>query len=371
MATSNEKQQEANLVSSNEPIETPIVNKNKTKPCTRNKNILPLVIAFTALAFTGYSYYQSHDINSHLAQKNKELSRQLRQLRHEQNNVTQELNEQKTLLESNVHQLEKQLNLFSNQIETLQQKGNQSQDWLLLKARYYLELAQINAYWMNNSKDQSTVALLEQADTILGQMNTSELFKIRQIIAKEILQLNSIPHLDIPGLLSQLDAIQTSIAQLHLQKTSSFTEDVNSKTSNLVSTNSTWKNQLNNSLNILEKLVIVRRNDEPIKPLLSPLFESLIKENLRLNIQEAQWAIINQNPMAYQLALKQAITNLTQEFNPQLTSTSSIIQQLHNLEKINLAVEKIKVGQALPLINELIEQRKPISEPLNETGGQK
>ena len=48
---------------------------------------------------------------------------------------------------------------------------------------------------------------------------------------------------------------------------------------------------------------------------MSPLYESILKESIRLNLQEAQWAILNNNPAVYQLALKQAITNLKRTFN--------------------------------------------------------
>lgn len=371
MADSNEKEKNITAAPVEEKTDSTEVSPNKKPSCTPCITKITLLIAFIALAITGYNYY----CGMHFSKENKELIAQVQQLKQEQKNVEQDLNKKASLLENNHQTLETKISDFSKQVQAMRQKGNQSQDWLLLKARYYLELAQINAHWMDNSNDKSTEVLLQQADITLGQMNAAELFKIRQIIAKELLQLKTASHLDMPGLLSQLDALQTSIGQLHLQKTLSLQADlVNSadKASTTGPTVSNWKTQFNNSLDILGKLVVVRRSDEEIKPLLSPIFESLLKESLRINIQEAQWAIINRNPVAYQLALKQAIGTLQRGFSKQLSNTSTLIQQLKDLEKINLVAEKIEVGQALPLINELLEQRQLANpeEKASKTGGQ-
>ena len=375
MVDSNEKQQINILTSEEKHSESPVENKNKPQSFNSCINKVTLLISFVALAFAGYSYWSNHQLRTNLVQENNELSTQFQQLKTEQNSLQHELNKQTSELGNNQQEFTKKIGAFAKEVQIIRQKDNQGQDWLLLKARYYVELAQINAHWINNSEDQSTEALLEQADTILGQMKTAELFKIRQIIAKEVLQLKSANHLDIPGLLSQFDAIQTNIGKLQLQQTLSLKADladtINEKPAPAVTTGFSWKTQFNNSIDMLGKLVVVRRSDEEIKPLLSPVFESLLKESLRLNIQEAQWALLNRNSLAYQLALKQATATLQRGFNKQLANTSTLIEQLKDLEKINLVAEKIEVGQALPLLNELIEQRLITpSETTNKTGGQ-
>jgi uroporphyrin-3 C-methyltransferase len=335
--------------------------------------VTPL-IAVAALVIAGYNYYLTHQKNTNLAQENTQLASQISQLKQQQNGFKQELNKETTDWRDSHQELTAKIKAFSTQVQTLSPKGNQSQDWLLLKARYYLELAQINAHWINSSGDQSTEALLQQADAILGQMNTAELFTIRQVIAKEILALKTAHQLDIPGLLSQLDALQSNIASLHLQTNLSFNTNAERapEQSSSSSTLSNWQAHLQNSFDFLGKLVVVRRNDEEIKPLLSPIYESLLKENIRLNIQEAQWAILNHNSLAYQLALKQAIAILKKGFNEHLADTTPLVQQLTELQKINVLEEKIEVGEALPFINQLIEQKQLTShENNNNKGGQK
>lgn len=329
-----------------------------TKTTPSLVSIITFVIAVVALLIAGYSLYVNNDAAQNLAATNKLLATDLRQMKQQQLVLGQQIKEKTDTLQQANNSLVDKVNNFNNQVQMIStQKSNQNQDWLLLKVRYYLELAQINAHWSVNTKDESTLTLLQQADTILAQIKAPELFKTRQIIAQEILQLKEANTLDVPGLLSQLDAIQTSISQLNSQSLSFKSDSENAETTT-PSTDSSWKSRFQNSLGLLKKLVVVRRNDEEIKPLLSPIYESLLKESIRLNIQEAQWAIINNNPPAYQFALKQAITTLNRGFNGHLSRTAAVINQLIALQKINLIQEQPKVGQALPLINQLIEQKQ-------------
>ncbi|PYD07244.1 hypothetical protein DND62_30985, partial [Pseudomonas syringae pv. pisi] len=149
----------------------------------------------------------------------------------------------------------------------MKQKLYQNNDWLLLKARYYLELAQINVHWSDNFN--TSVALLQQADALLKGMNIPKIFTIRQTIAKEIVQLKSISVVDITGILSQLDAAQAAINNLSIQSVVDQQEVLNHITKSEESGKTGWRNRLQDSVNFLEKLVVIRRHNENIQPLIS------------------------------------------------------------------------------------------------------
>ncbi|TID98295.1 hypothetical protein DIZ66_17770, partial [Legionella pneumophila] len=250
----------------------------------------------------------------------------------------------------------------------MKQKLYQNNDWLLLKARYYLELAQINVHWSDNFN--TSVALLQQADALLKGMNIPKIFTIRQTIAKEIAQLKSISVVDITGILSQLDAAQAAINNLSIQSVVDQQEVLNHITKSEESGKTGWRNRLQDSVNFLEKLVVIRRHNENIPPLISPLYESAIKENIRLNLQEAQWAILNNNPAVYQFALNQAIANLKRVFNESSQNTDALIKQLSTLQNVKLTQEKPVVGQAIPLINQMIDNKELLVDQANSKKGE-
>jgi uroporphyrin-III C-methyltransferase len=203
----------------------------------------------------------------------------------------------------------------------------------------------------------------------LQQLNTPKIFAVRQAIAKEMAQLKSVPKVDIAGLLSQLDAAQVSVSNLTIQSTiaesGASTETDTPKTA----TPQAWRARFQDSLNLLEKLVVIRRTDEEIKPLMSPLFESILRESIRLNLQEAQWAILNNNDAIYQMALKQAIINLKRTFDEQGDNTAELIKQLNALQQVKLRQEKPITGLALPLLNQMIDSKELLGNQSNGTGG--
>jgi uroporphyrin-3 C-methyltransferase len=359
MATNNKKE-ESNTIKTTETEQPVIIDSSKpavSRPCSMMNSLTPL-IAVAALLITGYSYYSSMRLNQNITKENKQLATELRQLQQQQNGLQQHLSTQTSEQQQTIHEVEQKIADASKQIQSLSdQKGTKNQDWLLLKARYYLELAQINAHWNRSANDHTTSELLQQADTILGQINTSNLFEIRQTIANEIMTLKTNKPLDIPGLLSQLHALQNSVSELNFQTAVNPNHNLNVKEEQSSANESSWKTHLHNSLGALSKLIVVRRNDEEIKPLLSPIYESILKESIRLNLQQAQWALINSSQTTFQLALNQAVATLKRGFNEHLSNTAVIINQLIKLQKVQVNAEKPEIGQALPLLNQLIDQQ--------------
>ncbi len=96
-----------------------------------------------------------------------------------------DISQTQTNLQNKIQQMNKDLQA------ALREHFDQKQDWLLLKARYYLELAQINAHWSDDQ--QVTIALLQQADALLRTIPDQQLFTVRQAIAQEITQLQVLP----------------------------------------------------------------------------------------------------------------------------------------------------------------------------------
>jgi uroporphyrin-3 C-methyltransferase len=187
---------------------------------------------------------------------------------------------------------------------------------------------------------------------ILAQLDSPSVYPIRQILAKNISQLDSTLKLDSAGLLSQLDALQNSIDTLKVHAMSyGNSESQNTQTIKPTS----WKTELQNSLSSLQKLVVIRRITDPFQPLMSPLYQSMLRATIKLNLQEAQWAILNKNPKIYQLTLDQAIKNLEAAVQGESPETLALLKQLKDLQQVTLTHQQPKIDEALPLLNQVIE----------------
>lgn len=342
-------------------------------PPAKKTSILPgatLAVALAALAVGGYSLVHEQQLQQQLKLKNTEYSSQIAEFKkyqiQSQNEFTahtQSMQQTQTELKQKIIQLNTQLNTVLNQ------NLYQSQDWLMLKARYYLELAQINSHWTTHFS--VSAALLKQADDLLKQLHQEPIFAVRQALAMEINELNSVPIVDIAGLLSQLDAVQLSVDKLSIQSSieplKSLTEEEKSKTGAV----SPWRARLQSSFNLLEKMVVIRRDNDDIQPLMSPVFESMLRESIRFNLETAQWAILNNNPTVYQFALKQALLNIKRVFKQDNPSIKTLLAQLATLQEVALNQTKPKPGNALTLLNEIITQKDLIKPASGNEGDNK
>lgn len=220
-------------------------------------------------------------------------------------------------------------------------KVNFDKHWPLFKAAYYLEAAQLNANWTKNLA--LSLSLLEQAQALLTPFNEPELITIKQAITADIATLKSSPLLDKKNLLTQLEKAQNLIDTLTKTPSKTTLAPTNSETL------PAWRVQLQDSLKSLEKLVVIRQNEGAAKPLLSPFLIPLVKESLHLSLQQASWAVLNNEPYIFGFSINQALTTLNRSST---TPNEALINQLKALQATTFPEEKPIAVQALPLLNQ-------------------
>ncbi|ASQ45049.1 uroporphyrinogen-III C-methyltransferase [Legionella clemsonensis] len=324
--------------------------------------LLAVLLALIALIFAIYSLHMNKQSVMKAEKETHSLTAEFNRLKQQQMQAQSLTTSVETLTKAQT-ELQRQLQAIDQELRTaMQQRLYQREDWNLLKARYYLELAQINAHWSNDQ--QTSIALLKQADALLSSLSEQPVFTVRQAIAQEITQLQATPRVDIAGLLSQLDAAERNLSNLPLKQPLGKTQnkaEAKKKTS--------WREHLQQSLNSLGDLIVIRRHDEAIEPLLSPLQQSLLEEVIRLNLAEAQWALLHNNPKVYQIALTKSINTIKRAFDEKAPATQTIIHQLETLQQQKLDVAKPTLDKALPLLNQLIENKsRELSTPALKEG---
>ncbi|OJY38919.1 MAG: hypothetical protein BGO90_07410 [Legionella sp. 40-6] len=343
--------------------QSPPKSANIPKEVDINKNpshILPIAALILALGSGVTSVYlvtQQQDLNQKIQLQQQNLNNQLQE--RQQNNLTlkkeidlqtQRLHEEQNTLNTKLAELEKTVH------QSLGNRLEQPEYWQWLKVRYLLELAQINAHW--STDNQSTEALLRQADQILAAQKEEAVLKIRQAIAQDITQIQTANTIDSIGILSQLDAVQKNISELDFPTLAQETKGIEAKDHpGQEFSLSQWRKNLGQAMDQLGKLVVIRRQDEPVHPLISPAMSELLKENLILNLQEAQWGVLARNNQVYQLALKQAEQMIRKHFNINTPLAETLLKNLNELSAKNIATEPLKIDRALPLINELIQEK--------------
>lgn len=272
----------------------------------------------------------------------------LNTLKQQQSTIDTQLSSMKQTMEGMQLESQKKFTALNTNLQSaLGERLYQKQDWLLLKARHYLELAQVNAHWGDDPK--IAIALLQQADTILQEITFQQIFPVRQVIAKEIVQLQALSPVDIPGILSQLDAAQALVSKLPV-----VDENANANQQKSEQPVSTWQSRWQQSKQVLEKLIVVKHYDDDTEPALSPTHKALLRDSIRMNLQEAQWAVLQNNIELYQQSLSQAVQNIKRIYEKDTPATRTLLKQIQTLQQTTLRIAMPDLEQSLQLLNQVI-----------------
>ncbi|MDX1598315.1 MAG: uroporphyrinogen-III C-methyltransferase [Marinobacter sp.] len=245
----------------------------------------------------------------------------------------------------------------------LLEAGNRTRtDWLLAEAEYLLRVA--NQRLLIEKDIRGALAALEAGDDVLKESDDIGVYPVRQQLAKEILALKGIADVDRTGLYLTLEAAIDSVNRL--------TDDalVNERAPGFVTTadaalgdnregepgllSQGWTKVKNTLANV----VVVRRLDEPVKPLLSPDQSAYARLNLQLMLEEAEMAVLRGHQELYDRALTKAgnaITDWYDNTNPQV---AALTQTLGELQARNIDPQLPDISRSLELLKARLEGRQ-------------
>lgn len=293
---------------------------------------LALLLSLAIVGGLSYWYWQNKNA---LAKVNDKL---LEQTHRDETNITQ--------LNNTLADLKTQLQQQETALNQLQQiKAGDTRPWVFAEANYLMQLASYN---LTFSRDiPAVIALLQTVDKRIASLNDSTLITIRQSLAKYITALQAVPSLDLAGLLSSLNALQEHVTQLPTRRPIPSLEKAVANQP-MAESPFAWRRALTVSWETLQKLIIIRRTDQPVTPLLPQEQQAYLQQNLQLLLQQAQWAALHGQVDIYQNSLQQAKIAIQRYFATDSAATQAVIRTLNDLQKINLR-------PALPSISTLAQ----------------
>ncbi|WP_150912209.1 uroporphyrinogen-III C-methyltransferase [Marinobacter halotolerans] len=244
----------------------------------------------------------------------------------------------------------------------LLEAGNRTRtDWLLAEAEYLLRIA--NQRLMIEKDIRGALAALQAADEVLRESDDIGVYPVREQLAKEILKLKELTTVDRTGLYLTLEAAIDSIHELTDNALASdrmaSTLEQSGTDSGSTSDASTnwWIEAWNKVKSTLSRVVVVRRLDEPVKPLLSPEQSAYARLNLQLMLEEAELAVLRGHQELYTRSLikaSNAIETWYDSTNPKIIALS---ETLEGLADENIDPELPDISQSLQLLKSRLAGR--------------
>ncbi|MCU7959629.1 MAG: uroporphyrinogen-III C-methyltransferase [gamma proteobacterium symbiont of Bathyaustriella thionipta] len=258
--------------------------------------------------------------------------------------------EQKKLMESESRTTRESL------AKVYERVGREKADWQVAEAEYLLQIAN---HRLKLERDSSSArhALLS-ADERLRELGDPLWFDVRKQIAAEISALDQVKKLDIEGYSARLSALSTDADTLyirHLENDSAAAHE-SDKTTAEESESGTLDRLMQDSWQGFQKLVVIRRHDQPLNALLSADQQYFVRQNLKFHLQAARFALLRADQALYQESLDAASGWLQEYFDQSDAAVQADIDALKALKKLNVAPPLPDISASLRVLKQQREE---------------
>lgn len=285
-------------------------------------------------------------LHSQEQQQQEALSLQQQQLERQLQQARQELQQQQR---QQADQLTLQLQAVRQQL--LQRDSAPPRHWLLAEVQYLLQLAG-QKVWLE--QDIATARLLlTTADEKLASLDDSSLLTVRQAIATDLQQLNTLPLIDRSAVFLKLHQLQQQVPGLPLrqqeQALSLTLPQPDSQLENWRSTvNYYWQNTWSK---------IIRVSPATPEDYFSLTTEQQLMVRLSLSQQlaMAELAAVRQLQAPYQQALQRAADQLQRYFSAEHDRVNQLGQQLAELAAVQLSYDNLKPLGSLASLQQYLQ----------------
>ena len=337
--------------------------------------LLPLLL-LVAFAVAAYWGWQQLTLQQHVDVRQ---AQQLQQQNQTIAELSQRLQQRQTQDQGVVASMQKQLQSLQRQINSqskrlLSMSTTSKEDWKLLEARYLLRLANQRLFTERDSV--GSIAQLQAADNILRDLDDIALFPIRAAIANNIAALKLAPSIDRDGVYLRLISLADNLkllpaikplasSELTLNEGSSAdiefeslaSEVLSEKTLTAASSDHLWsrlKNKFERLFASASDYVRIRHHDAALT-VLSPDAQLYVNQNIRLNIEQAQLALMAEKTVIYQHSLSESM-RLLHEYYQLNDQIEVFMRELKQLQQLNIRRALPDISSSLTQIDSYIER---------------
>ena len=247
--------------------------------------------------------------------------------------------------------LEEELSAVRSELSRF--SANDRESWLLAEAEYLLRLA--NQRLIMASDTESAAALLASADGVLRELDDVSLHPVRAAVASDIAAVRAVPKIDLEGIYLRLAALTEQAANLVIF------EFPDQESATRESTADTWQARFEQgyeeALVKLSDYIIIRRRDVPMQALMDPQWEGLVRQNLRMLLEQAQVALLSSNQDLYEASLERASRWVEEFFQSDEAAARAMDREIRQLADLQVAVSLPDISGSLSALDGVIESR--------------
>jgi uroporphyrin-3 C-methyltransferase len=178
---------------------------------------------------------------------------------------------------------------------------------------------------------------------------------VRSAVASDLAAVRAVPKVDLEGIYVRLSALAEQADKLVIFQ---FPErDARPREA----TQEDWQARLQQgyeqALLKLSDYVIIRRRDVPMQALMDPQWEGLVRQNLRMLLEQAQVALLSSNQVLYESSLERAQHWVAQFFESDAAAAQAMASEIRQLAALQVQVTMPEISRSLEALDGAIERR--------------
>lgn len=253
---------------------------------------------------------------------------------------------------ASLQQFSQQLNAQNKQIAAF--SANDHESWLRAEAQYLLRLANQRVVMARDT--DSALALLDSADGILRQLDDVSLHDVRAAVAAEQAALRAVPKVDVEGIYLRLSALVEQADRLVIFQMQEQEDQPEAKPEE-----GDWQVHLERgyeeAARKLSDYIVIRRRDVPMQALMDPQWEGLVRQNLRMLLEQAQVALLSGNQILYVESLQRSQHWVAQFFDTDDAAAHAMSREIAQLEGQTIQVVMPNLTRSLQALDDAVSQR--------------
>jgi uroporphyrin-3 C-methyltransferase len=239
------------------------------------------------------------------------------------------------------------------QAELNRYSANDRDSWLLAEAQYLLRLA--NQRLIMAGDVVAAQALLGSADTILLELDDVRLHEVRAAVASDLAAVRAVPRVDVEGVYLRLAALVEQAGKLVIFQLPE--QEVGPQ--QLPADN--WQGRLRQgyqaALDKLSNYIIIRRRDVPMQALMDPQWEGLVRQNLRMLLEQAQVSLLSGNEILYRESLERAQHWVGEFFESDEAAARAMSREITALTDVDVATHLPDISRSVQALDAVMKQR--------------
>jgi len=342
--------------------------KPAVQTASSSTSVFPVVFSMAALLVSGWVWWQGQQGDPALANMNATVATQdatlntLREQLLEQQQARLQLeaallaeqaasttrvaaqNEQLAALQREITALTRRVEDNANPTTT------NSRELLFAEAAGLLRLARER---LLTARDvPGAIRLYLAADELLQPLDDSAAFSVRELLARELGTLRSLPEVDVQGLHARLGALAARIDAFRVQSDATADFSVDAAATNPPAEDS-WYAGISAAL---DRYFVVSRQDGPVQPLLGNEQQLLIRRGIQLQLEQARLALLRGQTQIWQTALSEAEAGSARWLDDDDNSNlAQLLTELRELQATAITSDSPALDNTLRVLQQVLQ----------------